>query len=127
VAGFSENFDEFGIYECRVNLNSEGNGFEYVAPLYHPDEIWLTGQVEHIQAARSKKEPQCSLLRRFRDECIAQVKDLLPNADLEIIERVAFAVGCVRVQSNFTPDTVGNSVTIMIVDRETRGVAMGTL
>jgi hypothetical protein len=127
VAGFSEKFSEFGIHECRVNFNSEGNGFEYIAPAYHPDEIWLTGQVEHIQAARSKKEPESSLLRRFRDECIAQVKDVLPNADLEVIERVAFAVGCVRVQSNFTPDTVGNSVTIMIVDRESKGVVMGTL
>jgi len=127
VAGFSKDFSEFGIYECRVNLNTEGNGFEYVAPVDHADKIWLTGQVERIQRARSKEEPEYSLLGRFRDGCLAQVKEVFSNTDSEVIEWVAFAVGCVRVQSHFTPKTVGSSVTIIVVEKSSGGVVEASL
>lgn len=127
IAGFSEDFEESGIYETRIDLNAEGNGLEYVPPLYHPDKIWLTGQIQYIMQALRKKEPYISLLRSSRDRCVAQIEALFPNIESDIKELTAFAVGSARVQSDFTPNTVGSLVTIMIADRESRRVLMGTL
>ena len=66
VAGFTEDFTEFGIYQSEVQLNPEGNGLTYVPPFYHSEKIHLSGQTEHIASCCRCAKRRPGILDRDR-------------------------------------------------------------
>ena len=126
VAGFTEDFTEFGIYQSEVQLNPEGNGLTYVPPFYHSEKIHLSGQTEHIAKVLAKEEPRFGLFEALCKKHVPEVEEVFPSAQPDAKEAIVRAVSLVRVQHEFTKETVGNSVTTMLVERASRLVMQGS-
>jgi hypothetical protein len=127
VAGFTEDLSDFGIYQSEIQLNAENNGLAYVPPFRHASEIHLTGQTECIKRVLAKEEPWLGLSETLCKRHVPHVEEVFPSAQAEAKEAIVRAVSLVRVQHEFAKETVGNSVSIALVDKASGLATLGSM
>ena len=127
VAGFTQDFTEFGIYQSEIKLNPEGNGLTYVPPLRHASEIHRTGQTEYIERVLAEEEPWLGFSEILRKKHVPDVEALFPSAQPKAKEAIVRAVSLVRVQHEFAKETVGNPVSIALVDKISGLATLGSM
>jgi hypothetical protein len=127
IAGFSEDFSEFGVYQSEIQLNAENNGLAYVPPTHHLAKIHLAGETEYIAKVLAEKEPWRGLFKAFCRRHADDIEEIFPSAQPKVKEAITEAVSLVRVQHEFANETVGSSVTVIFTERTSGLVTLGSL
>lgn len=130
VAGYTKNFGKPYIFEVGAEINSEGNGIRYISPLQlkHnlPHRVWF-GEDKFFLRAEGGHDPEISFLESAVSAALTTVTNQLPDIPEGLREHIATAVGCIKVESHFNPNKVGDWVNVVIIEKATRKLFLATL
>jgi hypothetical protein len=126
VAGYTKTFTKPYIYEVGTEVNADGCGLRYIPPIHRPDNDLRIGEDKFLLLAVDGKEPQSSLWHAFFDDILSGVTGTLPNLPEALQDAVASCVSLIKVEAQFNPDKVGQTVNATVIDRASRQVFFAT-